>query len=77
MNTKEQAINLAMKATELLDKKKGVFELTFFDNTKTEVKILNINSKLDQKGFSCFLTTFTNDINKTTKYDIYEIKVIM
>jgi hypothetical protein len=76
MNTKEQAIKLATKATDNLDKKKGVFTLTFFDDTKKEVRVLNINSNLDKDGFSCVLTTFTNDINNTTRYDIYDLKDI-
>jgi len=76
MNTREQAIDLAKKATGLLDRKKGVFELTFFDNTTTEVRVLNINSKLDHTGFSCTLTTFTNDVKLTTRHDIYEIQDI-
>ncbi len=76
MNTKEQAIILATKATDTLDKNKGVFTLTFFDDTKKKVKVLNINSRLDESDFSCILTTFTNDINNTTFYSIYDLKDI-
>ena len=43
MNTQEQAIILATKATNTLDKNKGEFSITFFDGTKQKVKILNIN----------------------------------
>lgn len=76
MNTQEQAIILATKATNTLDKNKGEFSLTFFDDTTRKVKILNINSSYNESGFSCSLTTFTNDINDTTRYDIYELKDI-
>lgn len=76
MNTQEQAIILATKATNMLDKNKGEFSLTFFNRTTQKVKILNINSSYNESGFSCSLTTFTNDINDTTRYDIYELKDI-
>ena len=74
MSTKEQTIKLTNKATQILDQKKYVLTLTFFDNTKKDVKVLNINSNLDNNEFSCFLTTFTTDMNKTTTYDIYNLK---
>lgn len=76
MNTQEQAILLATKAKNTLDKNEGEFSLTFFDGTIQKVKILNINSFYNESGFSCSLTTFTNDINDTTRYDIYELKDI-
>jgi len=76
MNTKEQTIILANKATNTLDKNKGEFTLTFFDGTTEKVKILNINSTYNESVFSCIITTFTTDINSTTRYDIYEIKDI-
>jgi len=75
-NTKEQAIALATKATESLDKKRREFEFTFFDNTKINVRVLNINSTIIENGFSCSIITFTTDINKTTTYNIYDIKDI-
>lgn len=76
MNTQEQAIILATKATNTLDKNKGEFSLTFFDGTTKKVRILNINSSYNESGFSCSITTFTTDINNTTRYDIYELKDI-
>ena len=77
MNTQEQAIILATKATNKLDKNKGEFSLTFFDGTTQKVKILKLNSSYNESGFSCSLKTFTNDINNTTHYDIYELKDIV
>ena len=76
MNTKEQAITLATKATNILDQNNGEFTLTFFDDTTKKVRILNINSAYNENRFSCSITTFTTDINSTTRYDIYELKNI-
>lgn len=75
-NTKEKAIALSSKLSETLDDKKGEFTFTFFDNTKIAVRVLNMTSTTDANGFNCFITTFTNDINQTTRYDIYNIKDI-
>lgn len=74
MDTKEKLIELSDKIRNILDEKKGVLTLTFFDNTSVTVRLKEMNSHLSQEAYSCILTTFTNDINKTNNYDIKLIK---
>jgi hypothetical protein len=77
MNNKKQAIELSTKIDKLIDIKKGLLTLYFFDNTKLDVRFLSMNSRLDSKGiFTCTLDTFTNDIHDIKTYDIFDIKDI-
>ena len=73
MNTKEQAIELYQKAGTLIDPNQGVLTLTFFDNSNTKVRLLNMNSNWNAEHFTATLSTFTDNIQNTTEYDIYEI----
>jgi hypothetical protein len=76
MNSREQAITLSNKAKQLMDLKKGVLKLRFFDDTIVEVRVLRIDSKLTLASFTCTIKTFQNNINITTDYDIDIIKDI-
>jgi hypothetical protein len=73
MNTRQQAINLSSKVDGLLDKKKGILKLTFFDNTHVKVRFLRMTSNLTATEFQCKMDTFTNNIHDVTTYDIYDI----
>lgn len=74
MNTKEEAIKLSTKVDELIELKKGELTLTMFDNTKINVRLLHKMSNWTPGEFTCILKIFTNDINQTTLYDIYNLK---
>ena len=76
MNTLEEAISLCMKAGNLIGPNQGELTLTFFDDKKIKVKILNKSSHWSKDQFTCILKTFTTDINQTTLYDIFYIKEV-
>jgi len=76
MINKEEAIILATKATDLLSKKEGKFTLTLHDDTIIDVNVLNINSSLKDGNFECNLNAFTNNINESKNYNIYDLKDI-
>lgn len=73
MNSREQAIALSNKAGQLLDPKKGVLQLQFFNGSIVEVRVLRIDSDLTLESFTCTIKTFQININITTDYDIYSI----
>ena len=76
MNTRQQAIDLSVKVDKLIDPKKGILIVTFFDASSKEVRFKHMTSNLTQNSFSCHIETFTNDISQTTTYDIYHIQDI-
>lgn len=72
-NTKEEAIALFEKIEEIKENKNNILILTLFDKTDLEVKLKSLNSKISETNFSCTLVTYTNNMNETTSYDIYDI----
>lgn len=72
-NTKEEAIALNQKITELISQNK-IFKLTFFDERIVDVKILKMKSKIDETNFYCTLYTFCDNILDIVEYDIYILK---
>ncbi len=74
MNTKEQEIKLCTKVDELNELKIGELTFTMFDKTKINVRLLHKMSNWTPDEFTCILKIFTNDINQTTLYDIYNLK---
>ncbi len=75
-NSRNQAIQISTDIKNNLDTCKGVFELELFNGIKEKVRVLNINSNLTIDSYTCILTTFKNDTNSITTYDIYDIKSI-
>lgn len=72
-NSKEEAIALFEKIEEIKENKNNSLILTLFDKTELKVKLKSLNSNISENNFSCTLVTFTNNMNETTSYDIYDI----
>ena len=76
-NTKESAIKILDKIHNLMNINHGRFTFVFFDGKKIPLNIVSTKSELTMSDFRCEINTFTNDINQTTCYDIYNIKDII
>jgi hypothetical protein len=77
MNTLEQALAIHRKIGTLIERKRGVITLHFYDgrNITANVKAGNPSFEVDKDPFIT-VTTFTDDINNTTVYNLFEVQDI-
>jgi hypothetical protein len=75
MNTLEQAMAIHNKIASLMDKKRGVITLHFYDGRKItgNVKAGNASFGVDKQP-SITVTTFTNNIDDTTVHNLFEVQ---
>ena len=73
-NTIKSAIKILDKIHNLMNINHGQFTFIFHDGSKSTIKFLSAESELTMSDYKCEIKTFTNDINQTTTYNIYDIK---
>ena len=78
MNTFEQMFKLNDKLHSILDKNKGIVELTFYDGSTLTIRVLSTNTdyNFNERSYVSTIITFTNDVNKTTKYNFGTVRDI-
>ncbi len=71
----KRIIHLSNKISDKMDVKKGVFTLEFQNGNKFDVKIITnkINTDL-LTSVDAYIITFNDDIDKTTRYELSQIK---
>lgn len=74
MDSLKHSLDIQNKIRSLMDTNNGVITITFFDNTKKTIKILSSNVSGNPINSTGTITTFSDNINETTDYNIQDIK---